>query len=82
MFVVRDVEKFFVSGKESVGEILKDIVIKNTKEYLKASVPKHLPKNYCKTNIVNKTGINGTTLGRILKRGNPIFQTWPRPWKF
>ncbi|GAB4419103.1 MAG: hypothetical protein OHK0056_29030 [Bacteriovoracaceae bacterium] len=58
-----------MAPKESVDQILKDIVVKAAKEYLDAPIPedkKHLPKTNTQKNIADKTGINQTTLGRYL----------------
>ncbi len=53
-----------MSSKESVDEILKEIVMKAVSEYLDQPVNPNLPKTNTKKNIAQKTGISESTLNR------------------
>lgn len=53
-----------VSSKESVDEILKEIVMKAVSEYLDQPVNPNLPKINTKKNIATRTGISESTLNR------------------
>ena len=53
-----------MSSKESIDEILKEIVVKAVSEYLDQPVNPNLPKTNTKKNIAQRTGISESTLNR------------------
>ncbi|MBI2519313.1 MAG: hypothetical protein HYV97_02800 [Bdellovibrio sp.] len=55
-----------MAENETINQILKQIVMKATKDHLETPLSLYLPKTNTQKDIAEKTGINITTLGRYL----------------